>query len=129
MPADDDGIDHNGLQSCSEDISQNRKRKYGRLRPNKEQNDKNLHHNSTLATIIGSYKAAVTRQARRNNLIVTRDSLSQSDATCGRDVSRPYKVWQRSFHDRIIRSQQALDNIMFYVDDNVRRWSEDCFRE
>jgi len=77
-----------------------------------------FHHNSCLATIIGSFKAAVTRQANR---------LGEGDGLGGRDVSRPY--WQQRYHEHIIRDQRAFDNIMKYVDNNVRSWAADCFND
>ena len=37
------------------------------------------------------------------------------------------KVWQRSFHDHIIRGQQDYDEIWQYIDENPLRWEYDCF--
>ncbi len=86
---------------------------FGCLKPPKHSEAcEDFHHNCSLATIIGSFKAAVTRQANRQ---------------CGRDVSRPY--WQQRYHEHIIRDQRAFDNIMNYVDNNVRSWASDCFNE
>ncbi len=73
-----------------------------------------FHHNSKLAVIIGSFKAAVTRRAN-------------SSLICGRDVSRPY--WQLRYHEHIIRNQHAFDNIMAYIDSNVEKWDSDCFNK
>lgn len=67
-----------------------------------------FHHNSRLAVIVGSFKAAVTRLARTRYI-----------------ASLP--VWQPRFHEHIIRNQHALDNIMTYIDENVSRWDKDCF--
>lgn len=67
-----------------------------------------FHHNSRLAVIVGSFKAAVTRLARTRCI-----------------ASLP--VWQPRFHEHIIRNQHALDNIMTYIDENVSRWDKDCF--
>ena len=36
-------------------------------------------------------------------------------------------VWQRSFHDHIIRNQQAYEKIWNYVEYNALKWEEDCF--
>ena len=36
-------------------------------------------------------------------------------------------IWQRSFHDHIIRNQKDYDKIWNYIEDNPRRWEEDCF--
>lgn len=67
-----------------------------------------FHHNSRLAVIVGSFKAAVTRLARTRCI-----------------ASLP--VWQSRFHEHIIHNQHALDNIMTYIDENVSHWDKDCF--
>jgi len=36
-----------------------------------------------------------------------------------------FNLWQRSFHDHIIRSEDEYLRIWQYVDDNIARWSED----
>ena len=66
------------------------------------------HFNSLLAIVIRTFKAAVTRIAR---------------AQC----IAPLPVWQRNFHEHIIRNQRAFDNIMNYIDTNVENWETDCF--
>lgn len=43
-----------------------------------------------------------------------------------RDLA-PLQLWQRLFHEHIIRNQQDFDKIMEYVDNNVIRWKTDCF--
>lgn len=92
---------------------------FGCLKPPKHgEACEDFHHNSCLATIIGSFKAAVTRQANR---------LGGGDGLGGRDVSRPY--WQQRYHEHIIRDQRAFDNIMKYVDNNVMCWASDCFND
>ena len=92
---------------------------FGCLKPPKHgEACEDFHHNSCLATIIGSFKAAVTRQANR---------LGGGDGLGGRDVSRPY--WQQRYHEHIIRDQRAFDNIMKYVDNNVICWASDCFND
>ena len=62
----------------------------------------------TLSTIIGSFKAAVTREARRLYLTPQRVPL-----------------WHRGFWDRIIRNEQELATIRDYVRNNPMRWPED----
>ena len=37
------------------------------------------------------------------------------------------KLWQRSFHDHIIRGDKDYDKIWEYIDTNVLRWEMDCF--
>ncbi len=37
------------------------------------------------------------------------------------------KIWQRSFHDHIIRNENDYLKIMEYIDTNPQRWKDDCF--
>lgn len=69
-----------------------------------------FHHNSGLATIIGAFKAGVTRTARTRLI-----------------ASLP--VWQSRYYEHIIRNQWSFDNIMNYIDNNVANWAGDCFYE
>ena len=83
--------------------------KHGCLKPPQhgEPVDDN-HHNSRLATIIGAFKAGVTRTIRTRRI-----------------ASQP--IWQSRFHEHIIRNQQSYDNIMHYIDTNLENWAKDCF--
>jgi hypothetical protein len=36
-------------------------------------------------------------------------------------------TWQRSFHDRIIRNDEAYQRISRYFENNPRKWGEDKF--
>lgn len=62
-----------------------------------------------LGTIIGTYKAAVTRQIH---------------STYNR---RPKRLWQDRYHDHIIRSEKMLNHIREYEQNNPLRWHEDTF--
>ena len=63
---------------------------------------------STTATaIIGQYKASVSRLIHQ--------------------FSPDLAIWQRSFHDHIIRTQKGYEKIWSYIDTNPMRWREDCF--
>ncbi|MBQ8868258.1 MAG: transposase [Oscillospiraceae bacterium] len=37
------------------------------------------------------------------------------------------KVWQRSFHDHVIRDERDYLKIWNYIDSNPAKWNEDCF--
>lgn len=37
------------------------------------------------------------------------------------------KVFQRSFHDHIIRNERDYQRIWQYIDTNAAKWKEDCF--
>ena len=83
--------------------------KYGCLKKRQhDDGDIDFHHNSRLATIVGAFKAGVTRTARTRRI-----------------ASLP--VWQSRFHEHIIRSQRAFDSIMEYINTNVENWGNDCF--
>jgi REP element-mobilizing transposase RayT len=62
---------------------------------------------AALGTVVGTYKAAVTRQIRR---------------ACS---APPATVWHTRYHDRIIRDQRELDRIREYIRQNPARWRED----
>ena len=36
-------------------------------------------------------------------------------------------IWQRSFHDHIIRNQKDYDRIWNYIETNPYKWEQDCF--
>ena len=38
-----------------------------------------------------------------------------------------FSIWQRSFHDRIIRTEADYERICRYIDDNPISWKEDCY--
>jgi len=59
----------------------------------------------TLSTIIGLYKSGVSK--------------------CIHELRPDITVWQRSFHDRIIRNEEDYLNIWKYINDNPAKWTED----
>lgn len=84
---------------------------HGCLKPPKYSEEcEDFHHNSRLASIVGAFKAGVTRTARTRRI-----------------ASLPSCIWQSRFHDHIIRNQYSLDNIMNYINNNVENWAQDCF--
>ncbi len=38
-----------------------------------------------------------------------------------------FSLWQKSFHDHIIRSEQEYREIWDYIDQNPSKWDEDCY--
>ena len=59
---------------------------------------------NSLSVIIRTFKAAVTRSANREL------------------EAPPVKIWHRSFNDRIIREEESLDDVRFYINNNPKRW-------
>ena len=84
-----------------------------------------FHHNCSLAVVVGTFKAAVTRLMRtRCGLMRTRCIASLQQQQQQQQIQT---VWQPRYHEHIIRNQRAFENIMNYVDTNIENWSHDCF--
>ncbi len=56
----------------------------------------------TISRIIQQFKGAVTKQIGSS-------------------------LWQRSFHDHIIRNEREYQKIWQYIDENPLKWKEDCY--
>ena len=59
-----------------------------------------------LGAVIRGIKSAVTRFARENNI--------------------PF-AWQSRYHDHIVRSQNEMNRIAEYIEQNPAKWESDCF--
>lgn len=70
---------------------------HGIIRVNAASNDKRR----SLGAIIGSYKSAVTKEAR---------------------MLEPGFGWQSRFYDRIIRTEEEYWNTINYIKSNPQRW-------
>ncbi len=61
----------------------------------------------TLSNVVGSFKSFVSKEIHK---------------------SRPdVVVWQKSFHDHIIRNEGSYQKIWSYIDSNPQNWKKDCF--
>ena len=60
-----------------------------------------------LSVIIGQYKMSVTKKIR--------------------EIEPGKIVWQRSYHDHVIRNQKSYEKIWLYIEKNPLKWEEDCF--
>ena len=65
------------------------------------ENNPNLNH------IIGQYKSGVSRIIH--------------------EFAPDKKIWQRSYHDHVIRDQKGYEKIWMYIENNPLKWEEDCF--
>ena len=72
------------------------------------------HFNSRLSVIIRLFKGFCTKRIN-----AYRQQHNQS----------PVKLWQRNFHEHIIRTRRSYEKIMEYVEFNPDRWSDDCFNK
>ena len=63
--------------------------------------------NPNLSQIIAQLKSGISREIRKSAAELT--------------------VWQRSFHDHVIRTQKDYEKIWLYIQTNPQRWDKDCF--
>ncbi len=63
-----------------------------------------------ISNVIGKFKAAASR------------SVGNAFMHSGKK-----EIWQRSFHDHIIRGKEDYLKIWEYIDTNVQKWELDCF--
>jgi len=83
---------------------------------------------AALGTIVGNYKAAVTRQIR--NLPAAGTPYMASPQSYPPDIrmtSTPTKIWQARYHDHVIRNESLLQRIQSYIVNNPALWHEDTF--
>ena len=72
-----------------------------------------LHHpprgalSGSVPAIVQSFKSAATRSAHLSGIV-------HEDG-----------IWQRGFHDRVVRNEGELNRIRAYIDENPLRWSLD----
>ena len=64
------------------------------------------HHRSIIDKIVGFLKMNVSKKINNTN---------------------NNSIWQRSYHDHIIRGEKDYKKIWEYIDTNVIRWEKDCF--
>ena len=62
---------------------------------------------ATVSSVIGSFKSYVSREIHK--------------------VQPDLVVWQKSFHDHIIRNEGEYQKIWLYIEGNPQNWNKDCF--
>lgn len=40
-----------------------------------------------------------------------------------------FPIWQKSFHDHVVRTEHGYAQIWQYIDTNPQNWHKDCFYE
>ena len=51
--------------------------------------------------------------------------ISTLKRMCNKEIGE--NIWQRSFHDHVIRGEKDFQMIWQYIDTNPARWEQDCF--
>ena len=69
----------------------------------------NQHFQSALSIVVRTLKSYITHQIKKRNLYEG-------------------SIWQGRYHEHIIKSQNSLDQIWVYIDNNIANWDQDCFR-
>lgn len=92
----------------------------GCLAPPRHGNPVELDHfNSRLAVVVRSFKAAVTRWAKVSaGAIYCAPTAGLSMIPESGEYTHP-RIWQRNYHENIIRGRCAYEFIMDYIDHNV----------
>ncbi len=72
----------------------------------------------SLGSFIAGYKSSVTRRIARAHTGVGATGGSPS-------LGKPKTVWQRNYHDHIVRNGNGLTRIRRYIQANPREWETD----
>jgi putative transposase len=70
-------------------------------------------------------------QENDGRLIIAPTTISTIIQQLKRYVSKQigFSIWQKSFHDHIIRNEQEYLKIWEYIDTNPIKWQDDCYYE
>ena len=71
-------------------------------------------HKPTLGQVVGAYCSC------SQNVCLKHVKKNEPDRILG-------KIWQRNFHEHIIRHQHSFDNISNYIIENPKKWKDDRF--
>ncbi len=73
---------------------------------------------------ITEYKNGASETAAPYNSEISK-FVSLLKRYCNKEYNE--NIWQRSYHDHIIRGKQDYNKIWEYIDTNVLKWKNDCF--
>ena len=70
-------------------------------------------------------------QEENGGRLIAAPTVSRVIGQMKRVVSREIgvSIWQKSYHDRIIRDEAEYLKIWNYIDTNPLKWNEDCYYE
>ena len=80
----------------------------------------------TIGSIIRGYKIAAIKKIKEeilNNSGGCTGEL-QFAPTALKIIQLDYKIWQRNYHEHIIRNDNAFQNISKYIKNNPKKWEE-----
>lgn len=76
-------------------------------------------------TTQGSFPTTISEVVQRFKTITTK--LYINGVKNGEYPTFDKKIWQKSFHDHVIRNEQDYLEVWKYIDENPLKWEEDCF--
>ena len=77
-----------------------------------------------LIVLINDLCSGASRMPRPTNALIPKLISSIKRFT---NKQAGFNLWQRSFHDHIIRDEPEYQRIWQYIDENPARWSEDVY--
>lgn len=82
-------------------------------------------HAHLILTITGDNSVSISDIIQHFKRITTNDYINGVKKKCWRRFDR--RLWQKSFHDHIIRDEASMIKIREYVKYNPRLWEKDIF--
>ena len=78
---------------------------------------------------IDSEKRAIRESPLQYHRSIVDKMIGFLEMNISKEIHNTYfeKIWQRSYHDHIIRDEKDYKKIWEYIDTNVIRWEKDCF--
>lgn len=83
-------------------------------------------HIHLILRVDGNDTGGTMRAPSRTNAMIPH-FVSTLKRFCHRDIGTT--VFQRSYHDHVIRGEKDYQKIWEYIDTNPARWEDDCFYE
>ena len=81
----------------------------------------------TIGSIIRGYKIATTKKIK--DLLSTGELQFAPTIKDSQFTPTALKIWQRNYHEHIIRDERAYLNISNYIINNPAKWEEDTFHK
>ncbi len=66
----------------------------------------------------------------RRNISTLKSFTTRQLRNCqknGEISNLPEQIWQRSFHDRVVRDEREFEMVWTYIENNPKKWELDCF--
>ena len=73
----------------------------------------------SIGSIVKGFKIGVTKWFRNNTNNIGVENLPLHD--------KPSQIWQRNYHEHIIRDEQSYQRISEYIINNPKNWKDDKF--